>query len=218
MPREIDTQSVPDILKLEGKQNCFGIDMSGICCNWNTRYIQCVLYVPRQLPAMGCAILYLYEYCAMLEIYFRRQKSLNARVTRVCVYVNMHVCVCSCKIVIMYVRFFPILLCNMFVIVCMPMPLGWVFVGCTVLYCTVFLASGGTWCCVHTLFCAAVVIAIYKFLFIHSLLASSCQRYVMNRSARYRDVELCVQESPCCRVCVRMGFTWKIPQRISGIR
>ena len=46
----------------------------------------------------------------------------------VCVCVNARVSVlCSCKIVIMYVRFFPNLLCNMYVTLCMPMVPAWGF-------------------------------------------------------------------------------------------
>ena len=37
------------------------------------------------------------------------------------------VCVCSCKIAIMYVRFSPNLLCNMYVTLCMPMVPVWGF-------------------------------------------------------------------------------------------
>ena len=66
----------------------------------------------------------------------------------VCVCVKMHVAVCSCKIVIMCVRFFPNLLCNMYVASCMPMVPVWVLgVSFCGMYCPnviVFLACGGT--------------------------------------------------------------------------
>ena len=40
---------------------------------------------------------------------------------------SIPVCVCSCKIVIMYVQFFPSLLCDMYLTLCMPMVLVWGF-------------------------------------------------------------------------------------------
>ena len=47
----------------------------------------------------------------------------------VCVYVceRARACVCSCKIVIMHVQFFPNLLCNMYATLCMPMIPVWGF-------------------------------------------------------------------------------------------
>ena len=39
----------------------------------------------------------------------------------VCVCISVCICVCSCRTVIMYMRFFPNLLCHMYVTLCMPM-------------------------------------------------------------------------------------------------
>ena len=72
---------------------------------------------------------------------------------------------------IMYVRFFPKILCNMYVTLCMPVVPVWVFgVSFCGSYCPnviVFLAFGGIWRCEHALLCVEIV-KRHLSMFIHS--------------------------------------------------